>query len=108
MDRLAEIIAHKRREIALRVRPVTAEDLARVAALQPPPPSFAGALRRADGRLAVIAEVKRRSPSAGAIKTDASAVAQARIYREAGADACDRRDHRRRGQGGGGSLNPAA
>jgi indole-3-glycerol phosphate synthase len=87
MDRLAEIIAHKRREIAPRVRPVTAEDLARAAALQPPPPSFAGALRRADGRLAVIAEVKRRSPSAGAIKTDASAVAQARIYREAGADA---------------------
>jgi indole-3-glycerol phosphate synthase len=35
----------------------------------------------------VIAEIKRRSPSAGEIKAGASAVEQARLYRAAGADA---------------------
>ncbi|HUJ45347.1 MAG TPA: indole-3-glycerol phosphate synthase TrpC [Opitutaceae bacterium] len=87
MDKLAEIIAHKRREIAPWVRPVTEAELARSGAAVPPPPSFARALRRADHRLAVVAEIKRRSPSAGEIKAEASAVAQARLYQEAGADA---------------------
>jgi indole-3-glycerol phosphate synthase len=87
MDKLAEIMAHKRREIAPRVRPVDPAELARVAAAHPRPPSFAAALRRRDGRLAVIAEIKRRSPSAGEIKAGASAVEQARLYRTAGADA---------------------
>ncbi len=85
MDKLAEIMAHKRREIAARIRPVTAADWAR--ADGPRPTSFATALKRNDGRLGVIAEIKRRSPSAGAIKADASAVEQARRYRAAGADA---------------------
>jgi indole-3-glycerol phosphate synthase len=87
MDKLAEIMAHKRREIAPLLRPVTEAELARAAAARPKPPSFAGALRRADGRLAVIAEIKRRSPSAGEIKAGASAVGQARRYQAAGADA---------------------
>jgi indole-3-glycerol phosphate synthase len=87
MDKLAEILAHKRREIAPRARPVTRAELARSAAGQPQPPSFAGALRRPDGRLAVIAEIKRRSPSAGEIKAGASAAGQARAYQAAGADA---------------------
>lgn len=85
-DQLTEIMAHKRREIAPRLRPVFPEELAALAAGLPPVPSFAGALRRADGRLAVIAEVKRRSPSAGAIRADVRAVDQARAYRAAGAD----------------------
>ena len=49
--------------------------------------SFAAALRRTDGRLAVIAEIKRRSPSAGDIKAGASSVDQAARYQAAGADA---------------------
>ena len=87
MDKLAEIIAHKRREIAPLVRTVSEVELVRAGAAQPRPPSFARALRRTDHRLAVVAEIKRRSPSAGEIKAGASAAAQARRYHAAGADA---------------------
>jgi indole-3-glycerol phosphate synthase len=86
-DKLTEIMAHKRREIAPLVRPVSEGELARLDAALPRPPSFATALRRADRRLAVIAEIKRRSPSAGAIKQNADASTQALTYRAAGADA---------------------
>src|SRR5262245_49360433 len=67
-DKLTEIMAHKRVEIAPQVRPVSLEELAQLNANLFRPPSFATALRRPDGQLAVIAEIKRRSPSAGAIK----------------------------------------
>lgn len=87
MDKLSEIMAHKREEIAPLVRPVPLEELARLNSVLPCPPSFAAALRRGDGRLAVIAEIKRRSPSAGAIREGISALAQARRYQAAGADA---------------------
>ena len=87
MDKLTEIMAHKREEIAPHVRPVPLEELARLNAALPTPPSFASVLRRPDGRLAVIAEIKRRSPSAGAIKEGISALAQAQRYQAAGADA---------------------
>ncbi|MCC5807655.1 MAG: indole-3-glycerol phosphate synthase TrpC [Opitutales bacterium] len=86
MDKLAEIMAHKRREMADRARPVRDAELARYAELTRPGKAFAQALRR-DGGLAVISEVKRRSPSAGEIAPDADAVEQARIYYNAGADA---------------------
>jgi indole-3-glycerol phosphate synthase len=86
-DKLTEIMAHKRREIAPLVRPVSEGELARLDATLPRPPSFATALRRADRRLAVIAEIKRRSPSAGDIKQNADALTQALTYRAAGADA---------------------
>jgi len=87
MDKLTEIMAHKRTEIAPLVRPVSLDELAQADARLPKPPPFAAALRRTDGRLAVIAEIKRRSPSAGAIKEGASALEQARRYQAAGADA---------------------
>ncbi len=86
-DKLTEIMAWKRREIAPLVRTVAESELAELHARLPPVPSFAAALRRADGQLAVIAEIKRRSPSAGDIKAGASAVEQARRYQAAGADA---------------------
>jgi indole-3-glycerol phosphate synthase len=86
-DKLTEIMAAKRRELASRLRPVSEAELARLSAGLPPPPSFAAALRRPDGGLAIIAEVKRRSPSAGEIKSGMIATEQARRYREAGADA---------------------
>jgi indole-3-glycerol phosphate synthase len=87
MDKLTEIMAHKRLEIAPMLRPVSDAELARTNANRPAPPPFAAALRRADGNLAVIAEIKRRSPSAGTIKSGASSPAQARLYQLAGADA---------------------
>ncbi len=86
-DKLTEIMEWKRREIAPRLRAVSAQELSDLDASMPRPPSFSAALRRKDGRLAVIAEIKRRSPSAGEISAHASAVDQARIYQAAGADA---------------------
>jgi indole-3-glycerol phosphate synthase len=54
--------------------------------LLPPARDFAGALRRSDGATAVIAEVKRSSPSAGAI-AEVDPRAQAAAYERAGASA---------------------
>ncbi len=86
-DKLTEIMAWKRQEIAALMRPVSLAELAACHAALPAPPSFAAALRRPDGRLAVISEIKRRSPSAGAIATGIAAPDQAVKYRAAGASA---------------------
>ncbi|MEZ5276133.1 MAG: indole-3-glycerol phosphate synthase TrpC [Opitutaceae bacterium] len=86
MDKLFEIMAAKRLEIAGRIRAVSArelEDAGRRVALRP---SFLQALGHPD-ELAVIAEIKRRSPSAGEIAAHASAVDQADAYARAHADA---------------------
>lgn len=86
-DKLTEIMQWKRREIADRVRPVSLTELTATHLALPAPPSFASALRRPDHTLAVIAEIKRRSPSAGDIKAGIAALDQARRYQAAGADA---------------------
>lgn len=86
MDKLVEIMAWKCREIAPRVRDVDAAELSALAARKGPRPSFRAALE-VPGHLAVIAEIKRRSPSAGAIAEGTSAVTQAGRYAAAGANA---------------------
>lgn len=86
-DKLTEIMAWKRQEVAPRQRDVSLEELAELNRALPRPPSFAKALRRPDCTLAVISEIKRRSPSAGDIKAGASALEQAKRYQAAGADA---------------------
>jgi len=86
-DKLLEIMAHKWREIAPLSREVSLDELRELDASLPRPPSFAEALRRPDGTLAVIAEIKRRSPSAGAIAENASSTEQALRYQAAGASA---------------------
>lgn len=85
MDKLQEIMAWKRQEVARRVRPVRDAELARYCRGEHPR-RFEQALRRESG-LAVISEIKRRSPSAGAIAEGRDSVEQARIYYNAGTDA---------------------
>lgn len=85
-DKLTEIMAWKREETAPRIREVSLSELRELDASLPRPPSFEQALRRADGRLAVIAEIKRRSPSAGEIVAAVEAPTQATRYQAAGAD----------------------
>jgi indole-3-glycerol phosphate synthase len=85
MDKLAEIMAGKRREVAARARPVRDAELARFRGGDHPR-RLERALRREHG-LAVVAEIKRKSPSAGEIAAGRDAVEQARLYYNAGADA---------------------
>lgn len=87
MDTLAEIMAHKREEIADRLRPVHDSELLRLGSMVRPGKGFAQSLRRDDATLAVIAEIKRKSPSAGQIAVLPSAEEQARHYVNAEADA---------------------
>src|SRR3989442_1653416 len=61
-----------------------APDLERRAAAAPAPRPFAPALV-GGGAVGVIAELKRRSPSAGAIREDLDPVAHARAYARGGA-----------------------
>ncbi len=74
----------KRKEIAPFVRPVSEAELTALAPAAHQP-TFRSALVQSH-RLAVIAEVKRASPSVGAIRADADAITQARAYQKAGAD----------------------
>ncbi len=88
MTVLDEIIAYKRAEVAdSRVRVPLAEMRARAAhaAFWAPARDFAAAI--AGPPVRVIAEVKRASPSAGAIREDADPAATARRYERAGAAA---------------------
>lgn len=86
MDKLAEIMAWKRQEIQSRIRPVADRELSRWSERVRPGLTFAQALHRESG-LSVISEIKRRSPSAGAIAERIEAPEQARKYYNAGADA---------------------
>lgn len=83
---LAEILAHKRAEVAAQKARWPLDQVQTQARRQPPPRDFAAALRSAPD-LAIIAEVKRASPSAGAIRPDADPVELARCYARAGAAA---------------------
>jgi indole-3-glycerol phosphate synthase len=87
MTVLDEILAAKRDEVTMLRRPEV-RDLLRSQALEVPAPrDFAGALRREDGSLAVIAEIKRRSPSKGDLAPDLDPATTANAYAEGGAAA---------------------
>src|SRR4029453_4132642 len=87
MSVLEEILAAKRAELAL-LQESEARDTLRRAALEAPPArDFVGALRRPDGRLAVVAEIKRRSPSKGELAPDLDPAVVAKSYETGGAAA---------------------
>jgi indole-3-glycerol phosphate synthase len=81
---LDEIVAAKRGEISS-LRPIAAE-LRAAAEAAPQARDLAGALR-ARGEVRLLAEVKRRSPSAGPIRPDADAAETALAYARGGAAA---------------------
>lgn len=83
-DILEQIVATKRREIATARERLPEPELERHIAEVPPARDFRGALLAATG-VAVIAEVKRASPSAGLIRPDFDPVAIARAYERGGA-----------------------
>jgi indole-3-glycerol phosphate synthase len=86
-DVLTRICADKRELVARRkaARPFAAVDAD--ARAEPPPRGFADALRRthAGGRRALIAEIKKASPSKGLIRPDFDPPALARAYLAGGA-----------------------
>lgn len=86
---LDEILARTRADLVDRKQRLSYEDLAARANALPSPHSLAEALRQgsAGGKVAVIAEHKRRSPSKGTIRDDLDPAAVARAYAAGGASA---------------------
>lgn len=88
-DFLTAIEAYKREEIARAKRERPLSDLRRDAEAAPPPRGFLAAIERrlAAGEYALIAELKKASPSRGLIRADFDPPELAREY-EAGGAAC--------------------
>ena len=80
---LARIADHKREEVATRRAKRSLESLRREAEAAPALRGFAKAVQ--NSRPAVIAEIKRASPSEGVIRADFDPAAVARSYQRAGA-----------------------
>jgi indole-3-glycerol phosphate synthase len=86
-DILQTILARKAEEVAARASSLPLAEVRSRAAEQPPPRGFAAAIaaRIAAGDPAVIAEVKKASPSKGVIRADFEPAAIARSYEDGGA-----------------------
>ena len=83
---LTEICLHKKQEVEKRMDRVSSDEMLKRAGAMPPPRDFLAALRQPPrGRVALIAEVKKASPSAGVIRADFDPVEIARAYEEGGA-----------------------
>ena len=87
MNILDKIVAVKREEVAA-LQP-RADEIRRRAQARAPEDhrDFSGGLRAAANRMALIAEIKKASPSAGVIQADFDPVRIAREYESAGATA---------------------
>ncbi|MGW0421178.1 indole-3-glycerol phosphate synthase TrpC [Streptomyces sp. NPDC003015] len=84
-DLLATLVTQAERQTARRRAARPDPQLEAAAALTPAPRDFAAALR--EPGLAVIAEMKPRSPSKGALTDDYKPAERARAYRDGGASA---------------------
>lgn len=86
-DILKRILARKAEEVAARKREVPLEKLVQRAASSSAPRGFVKALRAkiAEGKPAVIAEIKKASPSKGVLREDFNPAEIARSYEQHGA-----------------------
>ena len=83
---LQEIVLHKKQEVEARMERVSSAEIIARAKDAPPPRDFLAALQiPPSGEVALIAEVKKASPSAGIIRANFDPVQIARIYKENGA-----------------------
>lgn len=85
MTILDDILATKRDEVTVLRYPQTRDLLRKTALAAPPTRDFTAALRRSDGRVAVVGELKRRSPSKGDLAPDLDPGPTAKAYEAGGA-----------------------
>ncbi len=85
MNKLHEILEHKRAEIDEKKKSTSIDMLRSEAATRPAPPYFRAGL--GGGRIGLIAEIKRKSPGAGEIRADLLPANLAEAYADAGAHA---------------------
>lgn len=83
---LEKILAHKREEVAQKKASVSLKNLAKEIRTQHQVRDFASALKQAEG-MAIIAEIKKASPSRGVIRNDFNPVNIALAYEQYGAAA---------------------
>jgi indole-3-glycerol phosphate synthase len=86
-DSLRTICAEARAEVDVRKEQIPLEEMRHLATQSAPTRGFAAALMgaSAEGRLALIAEIKKASPSAGLIRPDFDPSSLARAYQDGGA-----------------------
>lgn len=86
-DILNKILATKAIEVAAAKAKISLDDIKQLAEKQPAPRDFVGSIRQkiAEGKSAVIAEIKKASPSKGVIRADFKPAEIAESYEQGGA-----------------------
>jgi len=84
-DVLQQILAYKREEVATRKRETSVAEFDRHLRTQPPTQGFIAALRAPSAEAALVAEIKKASPSKGVIREDFDAAELATAYAKGGA-----------------------